>query len=139
MKEREYKHEGTIGEKHKYLPQRKEADARRTGANPRGFFSSHIQMGKCPDNAGHIFENYKQFTNENGLHVLNVFVHKPFIAPPPEKEPNAYKWYSGELLSHYHNWLIKDSSEVVFDCHSSGIPHKHAMTKLIAQKMDSLD
>lgn len=52
---------------------------------------------------------------------------------------DAYKWYSGELLSHYHNWLIKDSSEVVFDCQSSGIPHKHAMTKLVAQKISSLD
>lgn len=102
-------------------------------------FSSGVLHYIKPEYRKDIFENYKQFTNENGLHVLNVFVHKPFIAPPPEKEPNAYKWYSGELLSHYHNWLIKYSSEVVFDCHSSGIPHKHAMTKLIAQKMDSLD
>ncbi len=102
-------------------------------------FSSGVLHYIKPEYRKDIFENYKQFTNENGLHVLNVFVHKPFIAPPPEKEPNAYKWYSGELLSHYHNWLIKDSSEVVFDCHSSGIPHKHAMTKLIAQKMGSLD
>jgi len=102
-------------------------------------FSSGVLHYIKPEYRKDIFENYKQFTNENGLHVLNVFVHKPFIAPPPEKEPNAYKWYSGELLSHYHNWLIKDSSEVVFDCHSSGIHHKHAMTKLIAQKMGSLD
>ncbi|MEG6588529.1 methyltransferase domain-containing protein [Paenibacillus barengoltzii] len=102
-------------------------------------FSSGVLHYIKPEYRKDIFENYKQFTNENGLHVLNVFVHKPFIAPPPEKEPNAYKWYSGELLSHYHNWLIKDSSEVVFDCHSSGIHHKHAMTKLIAQKISSLD
>ena len=27
-------------------------------------------------------------------------------------------------VTHYHDWLIKDSSEVVFDCNSSGIPHK---------------
>lgn len=102
-------------------------------------FSSGVLHYIKPEYRKDIFENYKQFTNENGLHVLNVFVHKPFIAPPPEKEPHAYKWYSGELLSHYHNWLIKDSSEIVFDCHSSGIPHKHAMTKLIAQKISSLD
>ncbi|WNS40757.1 helix-turn-helix domain-containing protein [Paenibacillus sp. MMS20-IR301] len=86
-----------------------------------------------------IFNNYKQFTNDNGLHVFNVFVHKPFIAPPPEKEPNAHKWLSGELLTKYHDWLIKDSSEDIFDCNSSGIPHKHAMTKLIAQKIRSVD
>ncbi|WP_431087529.1 helix-turn-helix domain-containing protein [Paenibacillus sp. 8b26] len=90
-----------------------------------------------PDFRKEIFDNYKQSTNQNGLHVFNVFVNKPFIAPPPEKEPNAFKWYSGELLAHYHDWFIKDNSEVVFDCNSSGIPHKHAMTKVIAQKVIS--
>jgi tellurite methyltransferase len=49
--------------------------------------------------------------------------------------PNAHKWHSGELLALYHDWLIKDSSEVVFDCNSSGIPHNHAMAKMIAQKV----
>jgi len=101
-------------------------------------FSSGVLHYIKPEYRKEIFDNYKKFTNENGIHVFNVFVTKPFIAPPPEKEPNAYKWYSGELLTHYHDWLIKDSSEVVFDCNSSGIPHKHAMTKMIAQKITSL-
>jgi len=98
-------------------------------------FSSGVLHYIKPEYRQEIFDNYKTYTNENGIHVLNVFVQKPFIAPPPENEPNAYKWYSGELLNHYHDWLIRDSSEVVFDCNSSGIPHKHAMTKLIAQKI----
>jgi tellurite methyltransferase len=98
-------------------------------------FSSGVLHYIKPEFREEIFENYKRFTNPNGLHVLNVFVHKPFIAPPPEKEPNAYKWRSGELLGYYHDWLIKESSEVVFDCNSSGIPHQHAMTKMIAQKV----
>ncbi|MBO8172815.1 MAG: helix-turn-helix domain-containing protein [Bacillaceae bacterium] len=102
-------------------------------------FSSGVLHYIKPDLRKEIFDNYKQFTNPNGLHVFNVFVDKPFIAPPPEKEPNAYKWYSGELLSHYQDWLIKDSSEVVFDCNSSGIPHKHAMTTMMAQKVNSSD
>lgn len=101
-------------------------------------FSSGVLHYIKPEFRKEIFDNYKQFTNQDGLHVFNVFVNKPFIAPPPEKEPNAFKWYSGELLTHYHDWLIKDSSEVVFDCNSSGIPHKHAMTKIIAQKITSL-
>ncbi len=33
---------------------------------------------------GEIFSNYKQFTNPNGSHALNVFVYKPFIGPAPE-------------------------------------------------------
>ncbi|WP_311079278.1 methyltransferase domain-containing protein [Paenibacillus polymyxa] len=101
-------------------------------------FSSGVLHYIKPEFRKEIFQNYKQYTNPNGLHIFNVFVNKPFIAPPPEKEPNAYKWYSGELLTHYHDWFIEDSSEVVFDCNSSGIPHKHAMTKIIAQKITSL-
>lgn len=97
-------------------------------------FSSGVLHYIKPDYRNDIFANYKKHTNTNGIHVFNVFVHKPFIAPPPENEPNAYKWHSGELLAHYQDWLIKDSSEVVFDCHSSGIPHQHAMSKLIARK-----
>lgn len=98
-------------------------------------FSSGVLHYIKPDYRKEIFDNYKQFTNENGVHVFNVFVNKPFIAPPPEKEPNAFTWYSGELLTHYHDWIIKDNSEIIFDCNSSGIPHKHAMTKMIAQKI----
>lgn len=101
-------------------------------------FSSGVLHYIKPEFRKEIFENYKQYTNPNGLHFFNVFVNKPFIAPPPEKEPNAYKWYSGELLAHYYDWFIEDSSEVIFDCNSSGIPHKHAMTKIIAQKITSL-
>ncbi|MGW8957336.1 helix-turn-helix domain-containing protein [Paenibacillus sp. NPDC055715] len=101
-------------------------------------FSSGVLHYIKPEFRKEIFENYKQYTNPNGLHFFNVFVNKPFIAPPPEKEPNAYKWYSGELLAHYYDWLIEDSSEVIFDCNSSGIPHKHALTKIIAQKITSL-
>jgi tellurite methyltransferase len=102
-------------------------------------YSSGVLNYIKPEYRDELFSNYKQFTNPNGLHVFNVFVTKPFIAPPPEKEPNAFKWYSGELLAHYHDWLIKDSSEIVFDCNSSGIPHKHAMTKIIAEKISSLN
>lgn len=102
-------------------------------------FSSGVLHYIKPQYRKEIVDNYKQFTNESGLHVFNVFVNKPFIAPPPEKEPNAYKWYSGELLALYHDWLMKDSSEIIFDCNSSGIPHKHAMTTMITQKVHSFN
>ncbi|OCT13352.1 XRE family transcriptional regulator [Paenibacillus pectinilyticus] len=101
-------------------------------------YSSGVLNYIKPEYRNELFNNYKQFTNSNGLHCLNVFVNKPFIGPPPEKESNSYKWQSGELLAHYHDWLIKDTSEIVFDCNSSGIPHKHAMTTVTAQKITSL-
>lgn len=97
-------------------------------------FSSGVLHYIHPKYRKEIFENYKHHTNKNGMHFFNVFVQKPFIAPPPEKETNAYVWKSGELLSHYHNWLIESSPEVIFDCNSSGIPHQHAMSKVFARK-----
>lgn len=98
-------------------------------------FSSGVLHYVKPKLREELFENYKRHTNPNGLHALNVFVYKPFIAPPPEKEPTACKWISGELFTHYHDWLLHDCEEVVFDCHSSGTPHQHAMDKLIARKI----
>ncbi|MNZ79031.1 Tellurite methyltransferase [compost metagenome] len=98
-------------------------------------YSSGVLHYIKPEYRDEIFSNYKQHTSKNGIHVLNVFVQKPFIAPPPENEPNAYGWKSGELMLHYHDWLIQSSPEVIFDCQSSGIPHQHAMSKLVAQKV----
>ncbi|GIO30956.1 MULTISPECIES: methyltransferase domain-containing protein [Paenibacillus] len=98
-------------------------------------FSSGVLHYIKPELRDEIFGNYKRFTRPNGLHVLNAFVHKPFIAPPPENETNAYLWRSGELPGHYEDWYLYESSEVVFDCNSSGVPHQHAMTKLIARNM----
>lgn len=97
-------------------------------------FSSGVLNYIYPELRNEIFDNYKQFTNPDGLHVFNVFVKKPFIAQAPEKEPSSYKWISGELFTHYHDWNIQECSEVIFDCNSSGIPHKHALNILFSQK-----
>lgn len=97
-------------------------------------FSSGVLHYIKPELRKEIFENYKENTNTNGIHVFNVFVDKPFIEAPPENEPNAYSWISGELLTYYHNWEILKFEEVIFDCQSSGIPHKHAMNIIIARK-----
>jgi tellurite methyltransferase len=82
-----------------------------------------------------ILDNYKQFTNPNGVHVFSVFVRKPFIAKAPDAEPTAHKWISGELLTHYHDWKIEFCTEEIFDCLSSGIPHQHAVNRIIARKL----
>ena len=81
----------------------------------------------------------KEHTAPHGLHAINVFVAKPFIPPAPdleEKEVNAAPWHSGELFGHYHDWLFHRHEERVFDCSSSGIPHKHCMDVMIAEKME---
>jgi len=81
-----------------------------------------------------IFENYRNFTNSDGLNVFSVFVHKPFIEKAPDAEPTAHKWISGEILTYYHDWLIEYCTEEIFDCMSSGKPHKHAVNRIIARK-----
>ena len=83
-----------------------------------------------------IFANFKQFTRPDGLHVLSVFVRKPFIAPAPDGDANSSPWRSGELFAHYHDWKIESCTEEIFDCMSSGVPHQHAVNRLIARKVE---
>jgi tellurite methyltransferase len=81
-----------------------------------------------------IFENYKSFTRPGGLNVFSVFVQKPFIAPAPDADANSSLWRSGELFSQYHDWRIEWCTEEVFDCMSSGVPHQHAVNRIIAKR-----
>jgi tellurite methyltransferase len=84
-----------------------------------------------------ILSNYKQFTNPNGLHVFSVFVRKPFIARAPDTVQTAHLWISGELFTHYHDWRIEFCTEEIFDCMSSGIPHQHAVNRVIARRFSA--
>lgn len=43
-------------------------------------------------------------------------------------------WRSGELAGYYHDWLFHQNEEIIFDCNSGGIPHKHCMDILIGEK-----
>ena len=97
-------------------------------------FSSGVLHYIKPELRDEIMANYKSHVNSNGLAALNVFVKKPFIAPPPEKEAHSYLWKSGQLFTFFHDWYMEQCSEDVFDCNSSGIPHKHAMNSLFARK-----
>lgn len=81
-----------------------------------------------------IFAHYKAHTAPGGLHAMNVFVKKPFVAPPPEKEI-SYDWKSGELFALYHDWRLEVIEEQIFDCNSSGVAHQHAMDVMVARKM----
>lgn len=79
------------------------------------------------------FENYKQFTPPKGINALSVFVRKPFIPRPADAESTSYPWRSGELMSYYWNWEIIYCTEEIFNCMSSGVPHRHAVNRLIAR------
>lgn len=81
-----------------------------------------------------VLGNYRRFTNPGGINALSVFVSKPFIARAPDEEQTSHRWISGELLTHYHDWKIEFTKEEIFDCMSSGVPHQHAICRVIARK-----
>ena len=84
-----------------------------------------------------LFDSLKAHTADSGINALNVFVKKPFIEPAPDQtkeEEKGQPWHSGELFGYYHDWIFHTCSEEIFDCNSGGIPHKHCMDTLIAQK-----
>lgn len=86
-------------------------------------------------------ESLKAHTADNGINALNVFVRKPFIERAPDltrDEEKRHPWYSGELFGYYHDWMFHTCREEIFDCNSGGIPHKHCMDTLIAQKTNAL-
>jgi tellurite methyltransferase len=90
-----------------------------------------------PSLRSEIIANYRQFTKPDGLNAFSVFVDKPFIPEAPDSESTAHRWISGELLNYYWDWKIEYCGEDVFDCMSSGVPHRHAMSRIIARKQIS--
>ena len=97
-------------------------------------YSSGVLQYIHPKERMRVIENFKKHTNEGGIHLLNVFVEKPFLETPPDWEETEYFWRSGELFSYYWDWKFEKMEEVIFECNSSGIPHKHCMEVLLARK-----
>ncbi len=84
---------------------------------------------------GEVLDNWKRHTAAGGVNALNVFVEKPFIPKPPDHDAGLRQnWRSGELFGYYYDWRFERCEEVIFDCNSSGVPHKHCMDTLIAVK-----
>lgn len=84
-----------------------------------------------------LIDNLKAATTLHGINAINVFVDKPFIEKAPDREEAELKqepWYSGELFRYYHDWMFYKNDEVIFDCNSGGVPHKHCMDILVARK-----
>lgn len=97
-------------------------------------FSSGVLHYIPPELRAVIFANYREYTAPNGINAFTVFVHKPFIPPAPDAEPTAHTWLSGEIFTLYHDWRLEYCTETIFDCNSSGTPHKHASNRIVARK-----
>lgn len=100
-------------------------------------FSSGIFHFIKPEIRKEITANLKAYTNESGIHAINVFVDKPFVEAAPDKDANCFRWNSGELFMLYHDWKLHKTEEIIFNCNSSGIPQQHCMDIMIAEKMQS--
>ena len=102
-------------------------------------FSSGV-FHYIPENRrAEVTENLKSHTAKNGINAINVFVKKPFLPLPPDLEASelaAGDWKSGELFLYYHDWLFHKNEERIFDCSSGGLPHRHCMDVLIAEKSE---
>ncbi len=101
-------------------------------------FSSGVFHYIQPDLRESVVYNLKSHTSKGGINVINVFVRKPFVSLPPDAEASEFAagdWKSGELFMYYHDWLFQKNEERIFDCNSGGIPHKHCMDVLIAEKI----
>ena len=81
--------------------------------------------------------DYKAHTASNGVHAITVLVDKPFIPAAPDADPGAQLFRSGELMDYYWDWEIVYCTEEIFDCRSSGVPHKHAANRIIARRYRS--
>ncbi len=88
------------------------------------------------ENRKAVIDNWKSHTNVEGIHILNVFVEKPFLAIPPDWEDTEYFWKSGEVFEYYYDWKIEKLEETIFDCDSGHIFHQHCMDTLMARKVE---
>ena len=98
-------------------------------------FAAGVLQYIPPPLRAEIIDNYREHTTPNGVNILQVFVKKPFIAPAPDAEDSSHVWKSGELFTHYHDWRLDYCTEEVFDDDSSGVPHQHAINRMVAKKV----
>jgi tellurite methyltransferase len=96
-------------------------------------FSTGVLHYVPPEGRSQLIECYREATRPDGLNAFSVLVQKPFIARAPDAEDLSL-WCSGELLTHYRDWRIEHFVEEVFDCLSGGVPHQHAVNRMIARK-----
>jgi tellurite methyltransferase len=87
-----------------------------------------------PRNRVQQFNHFKENTLPNGLNVLFAFIEHPDIEIAPDWGKNEYLYQRNELQSYYVDWETLFTEEMIFDCNSSGIPHRHAARVLITRK-----
>ncbi len=100
-------------------------------------YSTDVLEYVPPEHRRRVLNHWQAHTAVGGLHVLDTFVEKSFIATAPDWEHGKeFFWQTGELFSHYAgDWKIERMEEPVFACDSAGVPHQHCMDRMIARRM----
>jgi tellurite methyltransferase len=80
------------------------------------------------------FRHFREHTAPDGLHAFTVIVRDPNLGVAPDAEPNAYLFEPGELLAYYDDWAVLFYKDEIINCHSGGIPHQHAISRIIARR-----
>ncbi|MED1793383.1 class I SAM-dependent methyltransferase [Brevibacillus nitrificans] len=87
-----------------------------------------------PENRAKQFKQWQECTAPGGLHVLFAFTRHPEVEIAPDWGENEYLYDRDELLGYYTGWETLHTEEMIFDCQSSGIPHRHAARILVSKK-----
>ena len=83
-----------------------------------------------------VFAHYKQHTAGGGLNVFSVFVRKPFIGKAPDGGPGRGALAIGGAPNALPRLEDRVSARKrIFDCMSGGIPHQHAVNRVIARNI----
>ena len=90
-----------------------------------------------PDTRRERFEHFKARTAPGGLNAHSALVGKPFIGEAPDADLGTVLFTSGELMGYHWDWEILYSVEEIFDCTSAGIPHKHAVNRIVARRYEA--
>lgn len=80
------------------------------------------------------FKHFREQTAPGGYHFMFAFSEHPEVEIAPDWGNNEYLYKRDELSSFYECWEIIEKYERVFQCDSSGVPHCHAATVVIARK-----
>jgi len=97
-------------------------------------FSTGLVHYLPPTTRGERFEHFKARTAPGGLNAHSALVGKPFLEPAPDADPNVVLFTSGELMGYYWDWEIVHCVEEIFECRSGGVPHQHAVNRVIARR-----
>lgn len=77
-----------------------------------------------------IITNYKKFTNPGGINAFTIPVYKPFIPRESFSDNMEHDWISGEIMTHYHDWMIEFFIEQILEDNSGD---KFTVNRLIAR------